>query len=71
MNKRVVILALLLVLGTVFIAGCITTTQNNTSGMGQNRSPTTAGYGIEQIVNVESGNSEIVSIASETMKMDP
>ncbi|MCE7697489.1 MAG: hypothetical protein K8E24_001060 [Methanobacterium paludis] len=44
MNKTVIILALLLVLGTVFIAGCTTTTQNNTSGMGQNKSPTTAAY---------------------------
>ncbi|AEG19236.1 MAG: hypothetical protein K8E24_001055 [Methanobacterium paludis] len=70
MNKTVIILALLLVLGTVFIAGCTTTTQNNTSGMGQNKSPTTAGYSIGQIVNIESGNSEIVSIASETVQME-
>jgi hypothetical protein len=56
MNKTVIILALMLVLGIVVVSGCTTTTQNNTSGMGQNKSPTTAGYSIGQIVNIESGN---------------
>lgn len=61
MKKMVVVLALMLVLGTVFISGCTTTqnnTQNNTGGNAQNNSSGIPGYSIGQIVNVESGNSE-------------
>ncbi len=60
MKRIVVILALMLVLGTVFISGCTTTqntTQNNTGGNAQNNSSGIPGYSIGQIVNVESGNS--------------
>ncbi|MCE7697492.1 MAG: hypothetical protein K8E24_001075 [Methanobacterium paludis] len=58
MNKTVIILALMLVLGIVVISGC-TTTPSNTSGMGQNSSPNTTGYSTGQIVSIDSGNSEI------------
>jgi hypothetical protein len=57
MKKIAIILALMLVLGTVLISGC-TTTQNNTTGGGQNKSPSGAGYSTGQLVIVESGNSE-------------
>lgn len=61
MKKIVIILALMLVLGAVFISGCTTTqnnTQNNTGGNAQNKSSGIPGYSIGQIVNVELGNGE-------------
>lgn len=61
MKKIVVVLALALVLGTVLISGCTTTqnnTQNNTGGNAQNNISGMQGYGIGQVVNIQSGNSE-------------
>lgn len=57
MKKIVIILALILVLGAVFISGC-TTTQNNTIGNSnvQNKSSGIPGYSTAQIVNIGSGD---------------
>ena len=57
MKRIILILALILILGTVFISGC-TTTQNNTSGntSGQNKSSGIPGYIVGPIINVGSEN---------------
>jgi hypothetical protein len=64
MRKIAIVLALMLVLGVVFISGCATP-QNNTTGngSGQNKSSGAPGYSTGQIVSIESGNivSEIES----------
>jgi hypothetical protein len=56
MRKMVIVLALMLILGVIFISGC-TTTQNNTTGngSGQNKSPGVPGYSTGQIISIESG----------------
>jgi hypothetical protein len=55
MRKIAIVLALMLVLGVVFISGC-TTTQNNTTGntSGQNKSSGAPGYSTGQILSIES-----------------
>lgn len=62
MKKIAILLALMLVLGAVFISGC-TISQNNTSSnsSGQNKSPNMPGYSVGHIISIESG-----TIASET-----
>lgn len=57
MRKIAIIVALMLVLGVVFISGC-TTTPTNTTGnsSGQNKSSGIPGYSTAQIVSIESGN---------------
>lgn len=68
MKKIAIILALMLVLGVVFLSGCTTTPSNNTTtnNTGQNKSSGIPGYSTAQIVSIEPGNtiSNIESIQS-------
>ncbi len=62
MKKITIVLALMLLLGTVFISGCATiqnNTQNNTGGNAQNKSPGIPGYSVGQVFSIESENSEL------------
>ncbi len=58
MKKIAIIVALMLVLGVVFISGCTTTPTNNTTGnnSGQNKSSGIPGYSTGQIINIGSQN---------------
>lgn len=58
MRKIAIILAVMLVLGVVFISGCTTTPMNNTSSgnTSQNKSSGIPGYSTAQIVNIGSEN---------------
>ncbi len=59
MKKVAIILALMLVIGIVFISGCTTNQSNtqNSSGNSQNGSnPNIPGYSIGQKVDFETGN---------------
>ncbi len=57
MKKIAIIVALMLVLGVVFISGC-TTTPTNTTGnnSGQNKSSGVPGYSTGQIISIGSEN---------------
>ncbi|MGZ7209921.1 MAG: hypothetical protein ACXVHV_08595 [Methanobacterium sp.] len=67
MKKIAIILALMLILGAVFISGCATP-QNNTSGnsSGQKNSSGIPGYSTAQIVNI--GSENIVSEPAKTIE---
>ena len=57
MKKIAIIVALMLVLGVVFISGCTTTPSNTTTNnTSQNKSSGIPGYSTAQIISIESGN---------------
>ncbi len=66
MRKVAIILAVMLVLGAVFISGCTTTPMNNSSGnnTGQKNSSGIPGYSTAQIISIGTEN-----IASEPVKI--
>ena len=67
MKKIAIILALMLVLGVVFLSGCTTTPSNTTTNnTSQNKSSGIPGYSTAQIISIEPGNtiSNIESIQS-------
>jgi cytochrome oxidase Cu insertion factor (SCO1/SenC/PrrC family) len=55
MKKIAVILALMLILGTVVISGCTTTKNNTTTGNMSNQSKGT-GYSVGQVLTEKTGN---------------
>lgn len=56
MKKIAIILALMLILGTVVISGCTVQKKNNTTGKGSNQSKSPTGYDIGQILSDKTGN---------------
>ena len=58
MKKIAIILALILILGTVFISGCATHKNNTTTGNGSNQSKNPTGY----VVQVKAGNYPVISL---------
>ncbi len=61
MKKIVIILALMLVLGTVVMSGCTTTKNNTTAGNMSNQSKGTTGYSIGHVLTEKIGNNTHVS----------
>ncbi len=60
MKRIAIILAIMLVLGTVFISGCTTTQSNNTgNNTGQKNTSGIPGYSVGQAINIESGNNAV------------
>lgn len=63
MKKIAIILALILILGTVFISGCATYKNNTTTGNGSNQSKNPTGY----VVQVKAGNYPAISLNADNM----